>query len=162
MIEARFTGMQTRMVEFIRALRAAGVRISLAESQDAMFGVEHTGIRDVDQFKSTLKATLIKDRPDQEKFDYYFPLFFSNNKPPLDNINEQLSPEDQELLQQALEALMGKMDALRELMQRLLDGQPFSDEELQQIIQPVRSITGVQLVVELTNEKIKNKEHLDF
>jgi len=39
---------------------------------------------------------------------------------------------------------------------------PVSDEELQQIISPVRSITGVQLVVELTNEKIKNKEHLVF
>ena len=37
-----------------------------------------------------------------------------------------------------------------------------SDDELQQIINPVRSIAGVQLVVELTNEKIKNKEHLVF
>ena len=37
-----------------------------------------------------------------------------------------------------------------------------SDEALQQIIGPVRSITGVQLVVELTNEKIKHKEHLVF
>ena len=37
-----------------------------------------------------------------------------------------------------------------------------SDTDLQRIINPVRSITGVQLVVELTNEKIKNKEHLVF
>ena len=36
------------------------------------------------------------------------------------------------------------------------------DEELQRIIIPVRGIAGVQLVVELTNEKIKNKEHLVF
>jgi hypothetical protein len=33
---------------------------------------------------------------------------------------------------------------------------------LTQIITSIRSISGVQLVVELTNEKIKNKEHLVF
>jgi hypothetical protein len=32
----------------------------------------------------------------------------------------------------------------------------------QYIIQSIRSISGVQLVVELTNEKIRNKEHLVF
>lgn len=37
-----------------------------------------------------------------------------------------------------------------------------SDETLQQIINPVRNISGVQLVIELTNEKIKHKEHLVF
>jgi hypothetical protein len=31
-----------------------------------------------------------------------------------------------------------------------------------QMISSIRSISGVQLVVELTNEKIKNKEHLVF
>lgn len=37
-----------------------------------------------------------------------------------------------------------------------------SDESLQRLTQSIRSINGVQLVVELTNEKIKNKEHLLF
>lgn len=37
-----------------------------------------------------------------------------------------------------------------------------TDESLQQLIGSIRSITGVQLVIELTNEKIKNKEHLVF
>jgi hypothetical protein len=36
------------------------------------------------------------------------------------------------------------------------------DTTLTQIITSIRSISGVQLVVELTNEKIKNKEHLVF
>lgn len=36
------------------------------------------------------------------------------------------------------------------------------DEDLQRIISPIRTISGVQLVIELTNEKIKNKEHLVF
>lgn len=36
------------------------------------------------------------------------------------------------------------------------------DSSLQQIINPVRTIAGVQLVAELTNERIRNKEHLVF
>jgi len=44
----------------------------------------------------------------------------------------------------------------------LIKDDAVSDEDLQQIINPVRGIAGVQLVVELTNEKIKNKEHLVF
>jgi hypothetical protein len=44
----------------------------------------------------------------------------------------------------------------------LMKGDTVADELLQQIIQSIRSINGVQLVTELTNEKIKNKEHLVF
>lgn len=36
------------------------------------------------------------------------------------------------------------------------------DAGLQQVISSIRFVPGVQLVVELTNEKIKNKEHLVF
>lgn len=125
--------MQKRTVEFIRALRAAGIRISLAESQDAMFGIDHTGVRDVETFKSTLKATLVKEHNDQPTFDYFFPLFFSNNKPPLENILDQLTPEQQEMLQEAMQSLMGNMDALRDLLDRLLEGRNFTDEELEQM-----------------------------
>jgi hypothetical protein len=44
----------------------------------------------------------------------------------------------------------------------LMKNDVVSEESLQQIIGSIRSITGVQLVVELTNEKIRNKEHLVF
>jgi hypothetical protein len=44
----------------------------------------------------------------------------------------------------------------------LMKGDGVSDEALQQTIQSIRAIHGVQLVIELTNEKIKNKEHLVF
>ena len=125
--------MQKRMVEFIRALRAAGVRISLAESQDAMFGVDHTGVTDVSAFKSTMKATLVKNHRHQPVFDYFFPLFFSNNKPPLQNVLDQLDEQQQQLLQEAMGSLMGNLDALRDLLERLLEGREFSEEELQQL-----------------------------
>lgn len=125
--------MDTRMVEFIRALRAAGVRISLAESQDAMNSIDRIGIRDADTFMMAMKATLIKERRDQDVFDYFFPLFFSSNEPPLHDLNQELTPEQQQLLQQAMQSLMGDMDALRELLQQLIDGQRFDQDDLDQM-----------------------------
>jgi hypothetical protein len=44
----------------------------------------------------------------------------------------------------------------------LMKGDEVSDESLQQTINSIREINKVQLVVELTNEKIKNKENLVF
>ena len=44
----------------------------------------------------------------------------------------------------------------------LMKGDIVSDEMLQQQTENIKSINGVQLVMELTNEKIKNKEHLVF
>lgn len=125
--------MDKRMVQFIRALRAAGVRISLAESQDAMFGVQAVGAGNRDAFRSTLRATLVKEARDQGTFDYFFPLFFGNNQPPMNNIPDNMTPEDQQKLQDALQSLMGNMDALKDLLRQMLEGKAFSKEQLDQM-----------------------------
>ena len=44
----------------------------------------------------------------------------------------------------------------------LMKGDIVSEEILQQTLNSIKEINGVQLVVELTNEKIRNKEHLVF
>ncbi|HEY1112511.1 MAG TPA: IPExxxVDY family protein [Chitinophagaceae bacterium] len=44
----------------------------------------------------------------------------------------------------------------------LMKGDYVDDDKLEHIISSIRTIKGVQLVVELTNEKIRNKEHLVF
>ncbi|HEX2609110.1 MAG TPA: IPExxxVDY family protein [Flavisolibacter sp.] len=44
----------------------------------------------------------------------------------------------------------------------LLKGDQVADDSFNQLSQSIRGLSGVQLVVELTNEKIKNKEHLVF
>jgi hypothetical protein len=44
----------------------------------------------------------------------------------------------------------------------LLKGDVVSEEFLQQLVSDIKSLNGVQLVMELTNEKIKNKGHLIF
>ncbi|MEP7293875.1 MAG: VWA domain-containing protein, partial [Chloroflexota bacterium] len=122
--------MDKRMVDFIRALRAAGVRISLAESIDAMNGVEEVGVSDRDDFRAAMKTTLVKEAKDGDKFEYYFPLFFASNQPPMQDIMGEMSPEQQEMLQQAMEALMDNMEALRDLLRQLLEGKPFDQDQL--------------------------------
>jgi hypothetical protein len=44
----------------------------------------------------------------------------------------------------------------------LMKDDTVNDDQLQAIINSVRSINGVQMIVELTNEKIKHREHLIF
>lgn len=124
--------MDKRMVDFIRALRAAGVRISLAESMDAMQGVETVGVGDKGIFRAAMKTTLVKEARDQATFDYFFPLFFEQNNPPMENIPDKLTQEQQEMLQAALQSLMGNLQALRDLLRQLIEGQPFSQQQLEQ------------------------------
>jgi hypothetical protein len=44
----------------------------------------------------------------------------------------------------------------------LMKGDSVSDKSLKEFVSAIKTIAGVQLVVELTDEKIKNKEHLVF
>jgi len=44
----------------------------------------------------------------------------------------------------------------------LMRGDVVAEQDLQETINSIKAINGVQLVVELTNEKIRNKEHLVF
>ena len=44
----------------------------------------------------------------------------------------------------------------------LIKGDPVPAEDLKNLMQSVRTIQGVQLVTEMTNEKIKNKQHMIF
>ena len=61
--------MDQRIVQFIAALRAGGVRISLAESEDAFHAIEHLGIHNQDAFRLSLRTTLVKDFKDLPRFD---------------------------------------------------------------------------------------------
>ena len=44
----------------------------------------------------------------------------------------------------------------------LIKGDPVPPEDLKLLMQSIRTIPAVQLVTEMTNEKIKNKQHLIF
>ncbi|MCC7209917.1 MAG: hypothetical protein IT323_21625, partial [Anaerolineae bacterium] len=124
--------MDKRLVEFIRTLRAAGVRISVAESGDAFRAVETIGVFNRDEFQAALRTTLVKEAKDLPTFDHFFPLFFDTAAPPMFNMEQELSPEQQQMLQQALQALMGDQDALRQLLEQMMRGQGFNPSDMEQ------------------------------
>ncbi len=73
-----------------------------------------------------------KEAKDQGTFEEFFPLFFGSQVPPMQNIPNQLSPEEKQMLQQALQSLIGNLGALKELLRQLIQGQPFSQDQLDQ------------------------------
>ena len=105
--------------------------MSLAESVDAFNAVEKLGIQDRATFRSSLRATLIKDAKNLVIFDELFTLFFSSySSPPLTNLAEDLTPDEARMLAEALRQFS---DHLRHMLERLLNGEPLSKDELDRL-----------------------------
>lgn len=125
--------MDQRIIEFIAGLRAVGVRVSLAESEDAFRAVEEIGVMDREAFRVALRATLIKDAADAPEFERLFPIYFGSGGPPLFDPNRELSPDEMRMLKDALRDLLGDEHKLRQLMRYLLEGLNPTREELEQL-----------------------------
>ncbi len=69
--------MTSRLLTFIRLLRAHGVRISVAESLDAVHSVSQVGLHDREFLRLGLRTTLVKSHHDFATFDALFARFFS-------------------------------------------------------------------------------------
>jgi uncharacterized protein with von Willebrand factor type A (vWA) domain len=140
--------MEQRMVDFVAGLRAAGLRVSIAESSDAFRAVEQLGVVERDTFRSALRTTLVKEASDLPMFDRLFSLFFASGEPPLVNPQEHLTPEQRAMLATALRALLSQMggdqaqqgnqqpasDQLSQLLgllRQLLSGQAFDQDALE-------------------------------
>lgn len=65
-----------RHVDFVAALRDAGVRVSVAEGLDAVRAVQHVQLLDRAQLRAALAATLVKRSSEREAFDTVFDLFY--------------------------------------------------------------------------------------
>jgi uncharacterized protein len=126
--------MDRRITEFIAGLRAAGVRISLAESTDALRAIEQAGITDRHLFQMALQATLVKDQRDIEQFRELFPLYFSKDAPPPMQPagGGQLSEEQQQQLMEQLQQMLAQMSPqmLAQLFQAMLTGQQLSNQQI--------------------------------
>ncbi len=129
--------MESRILQLISALRASGVRVSLAESAEAFSAVDLMGIQDREQFRLSLRATLIKDVKDIPTFDKLFPLFFGTGQPPPmmgGNPLDEMTPEEAQMLAEALRQFA---QSLRQRMERLMNGEPLSRSELEALGQLV-------------------------
>ena len=71
--------MQHTLEEFIRALRAADVRVSPAEAIDAARAVAVTGYGDRELFKDALCVSLAKSPDEVARFDAVFETFFTRD-----------------------------------------------------------------------------------
>src|SRR5512139_1473277 len=123
--------MDSRIVHFITALRASGVRISLAESQDAFYALDHVGLEDREVFRVSLRSTLVKEAKDAPAFDRLFPLFFGSSQPPMMNGTGSMSTDERQMLEDSLRQLLRELRA--ELMRRLAEGRPLTQDELQKL-----------------------------
>jgi uncharacterized protein with von Willebrand factor type A (vWA) domain len=123
--------MEERIVKFISALRAAGVRVSLAESADAFEAVNHMGVKNRETFRLCLRSTLVKEAGDIPVFEELFPLFFGEGEtPPMANLSDDLTPEEAHMLAQALRQFN---DQLRKMLEKLIKGEQLNQEELDRL-----------------------------
>jgi uncharacterized protein len=71
------SGLRDRLVDFVAHLRNSGIRISVAETIDAMNAVASAGL-ERERMREALAAALIKDEAERGSFDAAFELFFAS------------------------------------------------------------------------------------
>jgi len=110
--------------------------VSLAESAEAFSAVDLMGIQDREQFRLSLRATLIKDIKDVPTFEKLFPLFFGSGQPPMmgGNPSDEMTPEEAQALAEALKQFT---ESLRQRMERLMNGEPLTKSELEALARMV-------------------------
>ncbi len=131
--------METRIIEFITALRAAGVRVSLAESADALRAIEQAGIAEKPLFRAALQAALIKERHDQPIFQRIFPLYFPGERTLVQApaLPENLSATEQ--IQQAIQQILANLHPphLAPLFQAMIGGTQLSPDTMASLVAQV-------------------------
>ncbi len=124
--------MDDRITEFVRGLRTAGVRVSLAEGLDAFRAIQLLGVQDRVQFRESLRTTLVKEEADFDVFDRLFPLYFTGGDIPLQDASAELNDDE---LNSLNEALSGMDDQMKQLLEWLTSGDAPSAEELEALAQ---------------------------
>src|SRR6202050_4298099 len=73
------TNLRDELLRFVTQLRGAGVRVSIAETLDAMNALVAAGLERT-PMREALAATLIKDEDDRHIFDEIFATFFASGR----------------------------------------------------------------------------------
>ncbi|MHB8171287.1 MAG: vWA domain-containing protein [Thermincolia bacterium] len=84
---------ENHLVRFVQVLRHLGVRVSSAETVEAIKGLEHIPLLDKQQVRYALRAVLAKDREAQRVFDQAFESYFV----PLEQKQERLEYRHQQM-----------------------------------------------------------------
>jgi uncharacterized protein with von Willebrand factor type A (vWA) domain len=119
--------MQDNIHRFFRAARGAGVRISPAESIDAMRAVASVGIADRSLLRDTFLLTLAKSADEKRALGDCFDLFFAPPqplRPANDAESADAAPSPQESNAQPAEGSPAESESLGPLAQMLLNPDP--------------------------------------
>jgi uncharacterized protein with von Willebrand factor type A (vWA) domain len=123
--------MDQRILEFIDALRASGVRITLSENIDCFRALEIAGLNDKATFKSTLRSTLVKRTADLPVFEKIFELYFTALVKPLPGGDENEADDDmlpfgsvtlEEFMESFFEGNREKLETLAKLFEWQVGG----------------------------------------
>jgi uncharacterized protein with von Willebrand factor type A (vWA) domain len=95
--------LENSIISFVQILRSLGLNIGTAETLDALGAIKIIDLTDKKQFKSALKATLIKDAVNYPLFDSAFEKFFTE------------SPRRENQVEEKKEFAKGREEAKKEL-----------------------------------------------
>ena len=147
--------MEDKLVEFANLLRQNGVRVSLAETLDALAASGMVGLSERDAFRGALRATMIKRASELPVFEELFDVYFSGLgeiiKQAGQGVQDALSMSDQEFqkfLDQVEEMLKQQGDKLSELARELLQNRSGQlEKRLREAARAVR-LQGVERTIE--------------
>ena len=103
--------MEDRIVEFAGLLRRSGIRVSTAETLDALRAVGATGLSERGTFKIALRAAMVKRSSDVPVYDELFDVFFS-----------------------------GVGDVVRAADAAAAQGQPMSEQEMRELLEKLAEL----------------------
>ena len=117
-------GFLQRVLDFLDALRRAGVGAALSEGIDAVETLRHLDLLDRDQLREGLAAVVIKQQAHRRAFDDLFELYFPARPAPDDErrmVTDQPEedPEPDAFVQDLIDQLMSGDDASIRQMARL-------------------------------------------
>lgn len=147
--------MEDKLVEFANLLRQNGVRVSLAETLDAVAAAEVSGLGDRDSFRSALRATMIKRASELPVFEQLFDVYFSGLgeiiKGASKEVQDALSMSDQEFqqfLDDVDQLLKEHADELSELAKQLLRNENGQLEKMMREAARAVRMQGIQRTIE--------------
>jgi uncharacterized protein with von Willebrand factor type A (vWA) domain len=118
--------MEARIVDFAEVLRQNGLRVSIAEVQDAVSAAAQVGVADRTLFRAALEATLVKREADVptflRAFDFYFSgasrTFEALDRSLLQQLEEQglLEGDELKMVLATLQNLGGQLSPLAEAL----------------------------------------------
>jgi uncharacterized protein len=147
--------MQDKLVEFANLLRQNGVRVSLAETLDAISASDVTGLAERDLFRAALRATMIKRATEIPVFEELFDVYFSGLgeiiKGASKAVQDALAMSDmdfQQFLDEMEEMLKKHGDELSELAKQLLQNRDGQLEKMMREAARAVRMQGIQRTIE--------------